>query len=67
MSKADFNRQELDTQNTDMDITRDGKLIGIKSTQGYPYVHTVTLLDGRTATGAKGQGKDAVLAMAEAK
>ena len=54
------------TYNTDMDITRDGVLIGTNSTvcKGRKYIHTTTLLDGRTGVGTS-QVKS--LAAAEAK
>ena len=61
---AKFDRQDLTGDNTDMNITRDGVLIGTLTTKGYPYIHTATLLDGRTGV-AKSKAK--ALAAAEAK
>ena len=73
-TKAHFERQEMEgvthadgtvTYNTDMDITRDGVLIGVNSAvwRG-KFIHTTTLLDGRTGVGTS---KVKSLAAAEAK
>ena len=48
-----FRRQSVEVGGgTDMNITRDGVLIGTSSHKGFnPYIHTVVLNDGRNGAG----------------